>query len=158
MAGCIFDVSIKEHVVTVQCNIDEMDKLLEQTAASVISSLQGLPTKKAKPISGPGLILAQRMDWAPHGFINALQSQVGFLYSVVNQVVESGDNPRPAMFCFPATAKIVVAALKEYQKWKDKLCEDEVFKYGPEAADDGFFKKNWTDKSEEFLQILGLCL
>jgi len=122
--------------------------LVTQTAACIISETVKMPTDYSDPEVGIGKVLVdQGVNWAGHGYVNALQSQVSFLYESIllleKQIYLWDDK------CL----WLVVTALSAYQDYKTKLVEYGHRTYGENwgnATD--FNKKDWTDRNHLLLQ------
>jgi len=149
-----FNVYMGPSGIVVEGDVVEMNKLIEWVAACVLFALDYYPIDGSDPTGGPGKVLVGRMNWASHGFTNALLTQVNWLYGIVEVVVDA-KGCAPALFNSVATVDLVIDALSAFQKWKEANCRKMQEKYGPEwgiATD--LYKKDWTDKCDEFRKAM----
>lgn len=130
----------------------ELLGLVGQTAASLIVACESYPRNGSAPKESPiGKILVERMNWADHGFTNALLSQANFLYALVTDAV---DRRQPPALMEKSTAKLVTDALAAFQRWKTSLCQAEQEEHGEHwGTATLFFQKDWTDHNEKFLTL-----
>lgn len=90
------------------------------------------------------------MSWAPHGFVNHLQSQVEFLYEVVKTKIAG--NGSMLLLSEAAQRKIVADALKAYQSWKTGVVEDGYRRNGERwGSGTAFNQMDWSDLNEKLL-------
>ncbi len=129
-----------------------LKSLTIQTAASIIESLKTMPTDpNAIPDKGIGGIVAQHVNWASHGYTNALQAQVRLIYDVAKRNVESPQEP-PINF-EQGERELITKALSRYQSYKFELIQKEKEIYGEHWGDaNEFDKKDWTVYNDRFLQ------
>lgn len=136
----------------ITADVNALDMLAIQTAACILQACKEYPTgENDYPSTGVGGILVERMTWAPHGFVNGLQSQVELLYQIVRAKVEMPGYS--LLLSGAAKRKIVADALSAYQEWKTRVVEDDYRVHGPTAGKETEFnKKDWTDLNEKFLE------
>ncbi len=94
--------------------------------------------------------LNEHVNWAQHGFINALQSHVELIYayqeSVINQELQIGPDLDEAM--------LITRCLRIYQKWKDDIVRREKAVHGEQWGDGGGFNNvKWDENNEKFLML-----
>lgn len=95
-------------------------------------------------------ILNQHVNWATHGFINALQSHVELVYAyqaaVLNKEFLIGPDFKDAI--------LITKSLEIYQKWKDDIVKREKAIHGQEWGDAGGFNSaKWNKNNEKFLML-----
>lgn len=131
----------------------DLKMFANQIAANLIAASKSYPVgvnpyPKDDPVGG---ILVQRMNWASHGFINALQTEAKFLYLLVEYAVKRARLP----FTMERTeATLITDALNAYQEWKTELCRAEQEEMGEHwGTATGFFKANWAEHNKAFLAL-----
>lgn len=136
-------------------DVVDLQKLIEQTAACVLQACQEMPiSQEEKPSIGAGGILAERMRWAHHGFVNALQSQVSLLYSCVEAALRSNMSARGILFRSEEFRQLVADALATYQDWKTRHCQQIEDEHGQGfGSQTEFYRKDWSDLNEQLLSM-----
>lgn len=93
--------------------------------------------------NNPQTTLKKYVNWADHGFTNALLSQVEFVYNFMSHVILK-DNYLFSIFS--GEKQIIVEALKSFQQFKTELCNQEEKEHGKGwGTGTPFYKKDWTD-------------
>ncbi len=129
------------------CEFDhiEFKMLMVQTAACVIDEIQTAPID-GYPSERAGGILRKRTRWGPQGYVNAIQSQVEFLYGAIPVAAKKFS------FWEKSEAELVTEALEKYQAYKTQLVEEGYRKFGEHWGDStGFNKADWADRNEIML-------
>lgn len=130
----------------------KLKDLIMQTAACVIQECQTMPIQRRSPVVGAGSILANseiRQYDSPEGSVNALQSQVAFLYEFVKL-----ECTRKSTILTKEERKFIACALSEYQHLKTTICREEEKEHGKGwGSATGFYRANWEDWNEEFLAL-----
>lgn len=126
---------------------------IAQTAACLLAATIGYPRDDTEPLDDPiGSILVSRMDWAPHGFTNALLSQAALLYAVVDASVKMG-MPIPTFFD-RKIALLITDALAAFQEWKTDLIQAQKEEFGEQWGDaTSSNQMDWTDQTAKFLRF-----
>ena len=127
--------------------------LLVQTAGCVIHCLDVSPPKEYdNPIAGPGKVIADRVRWASHGYVNALQEQVAFLYGFVEWCVrENGIPIGPAFVGDRGEINLILEALERWQVAKTAVVKQQQAAHGANfGSATGFVQMDWTDQNEKF--------
>lgn len=92
--------------------------------------------------------LNNAVNWAKHGFVNALQSHVQIIYAYVEHIV---DNPNNNYLDF-TEAVLLTKALSTYQKWKEEKIKRDKEINGETWGDMiGYNKAVWNDRNKELL-------
>ena len=95
-------------------------------------------------------ILNENVNWASHGFINALQSHVELVYAYQEAVIG-----QELLICPDFDEAILITkCLEIYQNWKDAIVEREKAMHGEQWGDAGGFNKaKWDKNNEKFLML-----
>jgi len=157
MENCEFRVYVRDRADPVLMEMEQvtLSFLACQTAASVLQACTEYPATDY-PIDGPsgsriGRWLTSSQNWASHGFTNALQSQVQFLYALVEAHVKAGGKTH--FLGDPSVKKLVAEALATYQGWKTMVCRDRQTRSGEHfGTATGFFKADWADLNQKLLE------
>lgn len=88
--------------------------------------------------------LEESVNWANHGFVNALQSHVEIIYAYVKYLVDDSNKN----FIVRAEALVLLKALSTYQKWKEDRINRDEEEMGHLT---GFGKAVWNDLDEKLL-------
>ncbi len=141
--------------VTKALDFDPVDMrfLMVQTAACVLVICEQREPEVAEqkgyfdPVKAK---LAEYVNWADHGYTNALQTQVSLLYDFVKMSI---DDPSQRYILMAGDRSIITAALQAYQAWKTQLIAAEKVSYEAEASVDStrFNQRDWSDLNEQFL-------
>ncbi|MDD5014506.1 MAG: hypothetical protein PHW73_05325 [Atribacterota bacterium] len=101
-----------------------------------------------------GRFLKQYLNYTENGYINALQSHVALIYSVVKKIVELEGNIDIVIILEKGEIALLTSALEAYQKYKTEICQAEQKERGKHwSAKTGFFKADWTDQNSKFLAL-----
>lgn len=95
-------------------------------------------------------ILYEYVNWASHGFINALQSHVELVFAYQEAVIDKKFFAGPDF----KDALLINKSLEIYQKWKDDIVKRENVVYGEKWGDaSGFNTAKWNKNNEKFLML-----
>ena len=95
-------------------------------------------------------ILHEHISWAPHGFVNALQSHVELVYAYQEAVIDQKLLIGPDF----DEAVLIAKCLEIYQTWKDVLVGREKIVHGEHWGDaSGFNNAKWNKNNEKFLGL-----
>jgi hypothetical protein len=129
--------------------------LVLASAASAIDSMSqwnpdanGNPT----PTRGSSGILAQSVNWASHGFSNAIQEQVALVYGFQKAVIE---RKQVVYMMDVKEAHLIARCLEEYQAWKEEhIRKVKIYQNCPYFGDaTGFNRAKWNENNETFLAL-----
>ena len=153
----MFKVWVRDYADPVLMEMEQVTLmfLVCQTAASILQACAEYPATDdlidGPSGSGIGRWLTASQNWASHGFTNALQSQVQFLYALVEAHVKAGGKTH--FLGDPSVKKLVADALTTYQGWKTMVCRDGQARNGGHwGTATGFFKADWTDLNQKLLE------
>lgn len=93
--------------------------------------------------------LNDTLNWAKHGFVNALQSHVEIIYAYVKYLVDNPDNN----FLDYSEALLLAKALSTYQRWKEEKIMRDKEKIEEWGNTTEFNKAIWNDCNEELLAM-----
>ena len=157
--NCTMSISDSDFAVTTNIDGVVFGLLVAQLAANIVEQSQTYPIAlDEKPTQGPGKILLDEMSWANHGGINALLSQVRFVYMTAEFIVNSlqsqywkiGIGKNAIEFI-----KIIAKSLQAFQAWKDAHCQYEEKEHGTGwGSETDFYKKDWCDLNERLMNTL----
>lgn len=104
------------------------------------------------PTEGIPGVLTKYVNWAPHGYVNAVQSQVALLYGIVELYVK---NKKGIPIHLDADRRRLIAdALSAYQEHKTKIMEEERKEHGESwRSSTVFYKKIGLHLMKLFLKI-----
>lgn len=130
--------------------------LCAQTAACVLLVCEQRDPAEAAKFKGEvndpvAVLLRERVNWADHGFTNALQAHVSLLHDYVQLIV---DCPEDFGWLVQYDVRQLVAdALSAYQAWKTRHVAQVKIDMKSDIFGDatGFNKMDWTDLNERLL-------
>lgn len=93
--------------------------------------------------------LNDTVNWAEHGFVNALQSHVEIIYAYVEYLVDNPDNN----FFDLSEATLLTEALSTYQEWKEEKIKRDKEKIDGWENTTEFNKAVWDDNNKELLAM-----
>jgi len=136
----VFSVSEK-HDIFVSTDIVDLQMLCIQMAASLIDTIGNMPTK-GTPTQGTGKVISQYVNWADHGYINALQTMVQFVYAAIPTLSQ-------AKLYFDDRERLLIKnAMVAYQEFKTRIVmEDQKINGRNFGSATEFVCKNWTDRN-----------
>lgn len=154
MSSFSFLISSNDHNPVIKADLVAINMLATQLAANVIATIPDMPVDEyLVPVAGAGQVLEDAVNWAPHGYTNAFQSQVEFLYGFVQMVV---DGSYPGYMLEKQAAILIAKALDEYQAHKTAICDRGKEINGPNwGTGTGFYKAVWNDLNDKFLSRYG---
>lgn len=137
----------------VQIDSPIMVMLVDQMAATILKEVETMPIDghlTTDPTEGVGGKLAEKFNWASHGYINALIDEVSFVYAFVKYLVD-----HPKYFLLSETKEecmLYAEALSAFQDWKTRLIIAEKAVHGRTWGDaTDFNRANWTDLNDLLL-------
>jgi hypothetical protein len=108
---------------------------LKQISAYIVSELEGNKRDAQK-------VLKEFTNWADHGYTNALQYSVEFLYTMLSEI----PNNMIKFNCSDNEVKLFKKALSLYQIYKTNLIKKEKEEMGKNwGVATEFNQKDWTD-------------
>jgi len=121
----------------------EFKSFVVQMAANILAQIPTMPVGIYQPKDGVTGIIAEHLSWSPHGYVNALQTEVEFLYEAVPFITGSDS------YLFGKGERFVVAsALIAYQEYKTEVVLERQRVNGRRFGEaTGFNKKDWTDRN-----------
>lgn len=116
-------------------------QLVAQTAANILVQVPQMSL--GNEMYGAAKILPGYVTWAPHGYVNALQTEVEFLYEALPFM--TGDTG----YLFGKGERLLVRdALRAYQEYKTKVVQEQQRVNGKDfGSGTEFNKKDWTDRN-----------
>jgi hypothetical protein len=143
----------------VMFDLNALNFFVSITAANIIDQVSHMPNNKGegtRPRSGSGKLLSDKVNWADHGYLNALQSQVEFLYSWVGEAIR--DYMSAGLYLMTrGQVELIAEALSSYQVYKTKVIEWQKTEDGElVGANTQFVKMDWTDQNNKLLSLMNL--
>lgn len=131
----------------------DLGLLATQTAASILAALKDMPLDGFPEHGVGGIIQKYDVNFAKHGYINALQSQVEILYNIVKASTDKVSPKYNPILVDVNQKKLIAAALSSYQDWKTAHINELTKKYGRDfGKNTGFNKSDWSEYNQLFLE------
>lgn len=150
---------MKKSRFSVELDPVDTGMLCAQTAACVLLVCESRDAAEAAKFMGEvndpvAVLLRERMNWADHGFTNALQAHVSLLHDYAQLIV---DHPEDFGYLVDRDVRQLMAdALSAYQTWKTIHIVQVKLEMNSEIFGDatGFNCMDWTDLNDTLLAPL----
>lgn len=133
--------------IVLKMDLPTLSFLAVQTAANVLLQIPYMPVDSQSPQYGVPKMIMKEALWSSHGYLNALQTQVEFLYEIIPSLI-NGDKA----LIFFGEARLIATALTAYQEYKTKVVKEGYKEHGSGWGDSTLFNRtNWADRNEMLL-------
>lgn len=150
-----FLTSIDDHdfIESLSFDYSTMKMLVMANAANVIQSCRHdiAADEDAFPNAGALAVLKRHVNWAQHGYVNALQAQVSLVFEFAKAIIA-----KRVIGVERSEIQMIVTCFESYRSWKTALVQDGYKKNGPGWGDGTEFNKfDWTQLNEILLARIG---
>jgi hypothetical protein len=104
---------------------------------------------------GPMRHLKQHINWAAHGYLNALIQEAAFMYGMIKQFLGMPDGYAKLSILDHESIPIFQRALLQFQTWKTREIKQDQSYHSPNwGTATGFNKFDWSDLNENMGMFL----